>query len=301
MSPWLSPPTPSGVNCGGPRSRRPASHRGALAAVPAPHPRNGGRGDTGGCLPPEGETDEGACFLPLSDFRRSADGSRWRSTDEPPLAAGTAVASRRGMLYNLVARLLDRRLALRDWLEYRALWLAIVTAVPGLSALVLMPDHLHAMHTRDVRLELACALAGFARWRNARLGLGGPLWEPLPAAEALVDEQKRRRSLRYVHLNPTRAGLVTDPLAWPFSTHRDAVGLALAPVRDRIRDPHRFHRRLEEPHLRTFRGVGAHRPAGAHGPARGRRPRRAGDRGPAVPGPRRPASAPARHPRAMKR
>lgn len=33
-----------------------------------------------------------------------------------------------------------------------------------------------------------------------------------------------------MHPNPCRARLVADPLAWPFSTHRDAVGLAVDPV-----------------------------------------------------------------------
>lgn len=36
--------------------------------------------------------------------------------------------------------------------------------------------------------------------------------------------------------------MVTDPLSWAFSTHRDACGLALDPVRKRVPDVHRFHR-----------------------------------------------------------
>jgi hypothetical protein len=65
---------------------------------------------------------------------------------------------------------------------------------------------------------------------------------PSPPAERVEGATKIRRSVRYVHLNPCRARLVTDPLAWPFSTHLDAVGLTPCPVRDRVGDPAAFHR-----------------------------------------------------------
>jgi hypothetical protein len=45
-----------------------------------------------------------------------------------------------------------------------------------------------------------------------------------------------------VHLNPSRSSLVTDPLVWPFSTHRDACGLAVPGVVPREHDVERFHR-----------------------------------------------------------
>jgi hypothetical protein len=35
--------------------------------------------------------------------------------------------------------------------------------------------------------------------------------------------------------------LVNDPLAWAFSTHRDALGLAIPPARRRVPQPARFH------------------------------------------------------------
>lgn len=58
----------------------------------------------------------------------------------------------------------------------------------------------------------------------------------------IADGKHFRRTVRYIHLNPCRAGLVTDPLAWPFSTHRDMTGFAIAPVCSRARDPETFHR-----------------------------------------------------------
>jgi hypothetical protein len=41
---------------------------------------------------------------------------------------------------------------------------------------------------------------------------------------------------RYVVLNPCRAGLTYEPLAWPLCSYLDDVGLSDDPVRKRVRD-----------------------------------------------------------------
>lgn len=128
-----------------------------------------------------------------------------------------------------------------SWSEARSLWDRLVLAAPGLIALVLMPDHFHLLHAVDVRLRLAHALSGYTRWLNGRRDSQGPLVDPLPAPERITGSDKERRQVRYLHLNPTRARLCNDPLGWPFSTHRDAVGLAPFPVIPAHRDPVGFH------------------------------------------------------------
>ncbi len=86
--------------------------------------------------------------------------------------------------------------------------------------------------------------------RDASGRTPGPGFEPIPAAELLADEQKIRRSLRYLHLNPCRDGLADDPLAWAFSTHRDACGLMVQPVVPPRRDPAGFHAYVSaDPHV----------------------------------------------------
>lgn len=139
-------------------------------------------------------------------------------------------------MFHLVARTRKRALLWTTWLEGRALWDRVLRVSPGRVALVLMPDHVHLIHPADIRLELAQALAGHTR------SLGRSLLAPLPPARPLEDAQKVRRNIRYVHLNPCRARLCSDPLEWPFSTHRDACGLMVdAAVRTRS-DPLGFHR-----------------------------------------------------------
>jgi putative transposase len=145
-------------------------------------------------------------------------------------------------MVHLVARSLDGTLLFRDHAEARALFDILASAFPDAEAICLMPDHVHLVVPDAGALDrLRAALSGFARWRNARRSTSGPVWRPAPAAEPLPDALHAHRTVRYVHLNPCRAGLVADPLAWPWSTHRDATGFAAAPVRPRVHEPERFH------------------------------------------------------------
>ncbi len=120
------------------------------------------------------------------------------------------------------------------------MWRIVVGVAPDLVALCLMPDHLHLVVARDVRAALGRALGGLARRRNHQDGRFGPLFTPVPVPQPIADDQKLSTIVRYVHLNPCRARLVGDPLAWPFSTHRDAVGLTVPRVGPR-RPAGRFH------------------------------------------------------------
>jgi hypothetical protein len=104
-----------------------------------------------------------------------------------------------------------------------------------------MPDHVHLLHDVDARRPLGRAMAAYGLWWSHRNGERWPGVTPIPDAQPVLGRQKQQRSLRYVHLNPCRAGLCQDPLAWPLSTHRDAVGLCALPLVDPRRNPAQFH------------------------------------------------------------
>jgi hypothetical protein len=53
--------------------------------------------------------------------------------------------------------------------------------------------------------------------------------ELLPDPQPIVDLAKLRTQVRYVHLNPCRASLSTDPIAWAWSTHLDYIGVISRP------------------------------------------------------------------------
>ncbi len=143
-------------------------------------------------------------------------------------------------MLHLVARAVLGTVLFRDWVEARKLWDLLVDALIQPKSLMLMPDHIHSIADQKPP-QFGRALSAFARWRNARRGESGPVWERSPPGVELSDAAHARRTVRYNALNPCRKGIVHDPLAWTFSTHRDAVGLVLVPVRPKVSDVIRHH------------------------------------------------------------
>jgi hypothetical protein len=151
-------------------------------------------------------------------------------------------------IVHLVARANSPRIPLPLHEVASALWPRLKRSFPEALGAVLMPDHLHLVtetsdpsRSRDV---LAHVVGNFSR-SCARWGLDS--WQRVPAAEVIVDHQKLIRVVRYVALNPVRAGLIADPLLWPWSTLRDVMGAVIDPWvdSDRLarvlnRDPRTF-------------------------------------------------------------
>ncbi len=146
------------------------------------------------------------------------------------------------MPYHLLLSSVDETLLFHDHVEASALWQRLRQRLPVVLAACLMPDHVHLLLLEDERRRLGDAACAFAQWRNARRGERGRVFDYLPPSEEVSGGQKVRRSVRYVHLNPCRAGLVGDPLTWTWSTHRDALGLVASSWRRRAPDVVGFHR-----------------------------------------------------------
>lgn len=127
-----------------------------------------------------------------------------------------------------------------DATEASRLWEQVRNGLDGLVACCVMPDHLHVIHPTDARESLRRVMRAYARFRNHHRGTDGPVWAPAADPQPIA-AGKLAIQVRYVHLNPCRARLVTDPLAWPLSTHRDAVGLTFGPARKVERSPWEFH------------------------------------------------------------
>jgi hypothetical protein len=139
------------------------------------------------------------------------------------------------------------RHAVASWL-----WPRLRRAFPDALAVVLMPNHPHLVTlSTDVaasRQRFKNVLTGLRRSNNVGSCIR---WEPLPPAEEVADSKMANRVVRYVALNPNRAGLVRDPLCWPWSTHRDAIGAIADPwvspvqlARELGRSSHEFAERF---------------------------------------------------------
>src|SRR3954451_6499607 len=109
----------------------------------------------------------------------------------------------------------------------------------------LMPNHVHLIlmpsNEDGLRAALAPAHTRYAVEINRRRGRCGHLWQGRFSSFPM-DEAHLHACLRYVELNPVRAGLVARPEAWRWSSARAHLGLAgdgltdLAPMRGRIDD-----------------------------------------------------------------
>jgi putative transposase len=88
-------------------------------------------------------------------------------------------------------------------------------------AYCLMPNHVHMVAVPQTELSLHRALKEthrrYSRHINFREGWRGYLWQGRFASYPM-DETHTLRAVRYVELNPVRAGLVTAPQDWPWSS-----------------------------------------------------------------------------------
>ena len=94
----------------------------------------------------------------------------------------------------------------------------------------LMGNHYHlVLRTQSVDLWRSMArLQGVvARSYNRRHRLLGRLWQSRYRARVIDTEDYFRQVISYVHLNPVAADVVTDPADYPYSGHREIVGLCL--------------------------------------------------------------------------
>jgi hypothetical protein len=95
-----------------------------------------------------------------------------------------------------------------------------------------MPNHLHVITQGSRPGELAWQLSVELRAWTRRFFPGTRLWTPVGPPEPIPDERYLLRLIRYIHLNPCRAGLARDPLEWEWSTHRDLTGCVADPWPD---------------------------------------------------------------------
>lgn len=109
------------------------------------------------------------------------------------------------------------------------LWPRLRQAFPTALAAVLMPDHVHLVVPGDVddlATRLARVLGNCARGPSP---VSSVRWMPCDDPGSFTGALKLARNVRYVALNPVRAGLTSDPLSWVWSTHREVLGAVADP------------------------------------------------------------------------
>ena len=74
-----------------------------------------------------------------------------------------------------------------------------------------------------------CSMASYARYLQKAVGTTGHLFERRYHAVLILKPHQHLHTVRYVHLNPVRAGLVASPDDYPWSSHRCYLGTLAKP------------------------------------------------------------------------
>ena len=91
-----------------------------------------------------------------------------------------------------------------------------------LYAYVLMPNHFHFLlevGAQPLGRLMQPLLTSHAHYLNKRLGQGGHVFQDRYRAIICEREAHLLELVRYLHLNPVRAGLCQDPAEWGWSSH----------------------------------------------------------------------------------
>ncbi|HWA82180.1 MAG TPA: transposase, partial [Fimbriimonadaceae bacterium] len=111
-----------------------------------------------------------------------------------------------------IAAIVEDQLILEDSLSYRLIeW-------------TIMPNHVHALVEIETEVDMFVVVK---RWKGATavscnrlLGRNGRFWFPEYHDRFMRGEAHFRNTVRYIHMNPVKAGLCAHPVDWPFGSAR---------------------------------------------------------------------------------
>lgn len=144
-----------------------------------------------------------------------------------------------GGLYHVITRGNNRRRIFNSSADYeRFLSLVAVqkTKLPFyLYAYCLMPNHVHLLIERqadEIGRIMHRLLTGYSQYYNRKHQRVGHLLQGRHKAILCQGDRYLSELVRYIHLNPVRAGIVDAPEKYPYSGHRAYLGLEPAGVLD---------------------------------------------------------------------
>ena len=123
------------------------------------------------------------------------------------------------LTYHVVIKGADRQLLFEESDDYKK-YLEIIKKYKKkfgfeLFAYCLMPNHVHLLirHPKDSSLEniFRCINTSYSVWFNSKYNRAGYLQNGRYHSEPIEDDQYLMTVLRYIHFNPTKAGIETHP------------------------------------------------------------------------------------------
>jgi putative transposase len=111
----------------------------------------------------------------------------------------------------------------------------------AINAYVLMDNHFHLLLTPEtgegVPLMMQAVGRRYVRYFNDRYQRSGTLWEGRYKSTLIQTDRYLLACMAYLDLNPVRAGMVSDPRQYAWSSHRHFIGQ----VNDRRVTPHALY------------------------------------------------------------
>ncbi len=108
----------------------------------------------------------------------------------------------------------------------------------AMHAYVLMDNHFHLLLTPETVTGLPEMMQAvgraYVRYFNDRHGRTGTLWEGRYRSSLIETDSYLLACMAYIDLNPVRAGMVSDPAEFPWSSHRHYIGQRI----DKLVTPH---------------------------------------------------------------
>ena len=114
----------------------------------------------------------------------------------------------------------------------------------AIHAYVLMTNHTHLLATPEMQSSLPKTMQSVGRryvqYFNFTYSRTGTLWEGRYKATVIDSEAYLLTCMRYIELNPVRAGMVEDPSDYPWSSY----GVNALGKHDKLCTPHSLYQRI---------------------------------------------------------
>ena len=131
-----------------------------------------------------------------------------------------------GALYHVISRGNQRQRVFKDDPDHRRFETLLSETVKGhsltLYAYVLMPNHFHLLidvSRAPLSKAMQSLLYRYAHYYNRRYRKNGHLFQGRYKAILCDRDSYLMELIRYLHLNPVRAGMVSDPARYRWSSH----------------------------------------------------------------------------------
>lgn len=96
-----------------------------------------------------------------------------------------------------------------------------------LISFCVMPTHFHLILQQEqdqgIVKFISKVLNSYSKYFNQRHKRNGPLWSSRFKSVHIINDEQLLHLTRYIHLNPTSAGLVERPEEWEYSSYKQFI------------------------------------------------------------------------------